>query len=74
MEFKVLTNTIKIRPYKLKELFHIYGVSRRTFLKWIKPFEKEIGKRDGHYYKVPQVKIIFEKLSLPADAVENDQF
>ena len=30
-------------------------------------FEKEIGEKQGRYYNIPQVKIIFEKLSLPSE-------
>ncbi len=56
---------IDMKPYMLKELAAIYGVDKRTFLKWIKPYNEEIGQRIGHYYNINQVKIIFWKLSLP---------
>lgn len=54
-----------LKAYKAKELSELYGVCRRTFVKWIKPFAAEIGKRKGHIYTVMQVEIIFEKLGLP---------
>lgn len=57
---------IQIRPYTRKELAQIYGVCSRTFKKWLMPFEAEIGKQHGRLYSIPQVKIIFEKLSLPS--------
>jgi uncharacterized protein YjcR len=63
------TQTIALRPYKLKELINIYGVSRRTLLGWISKYQDEIGERTGHYYTIAQVKIIFERLSVPSDMI-----
>jgi hypothetical protein len=57
---------IHLRPHTLKELCALYGVCRLTFRKWLKPFEKEIGVRNGMYYSVLQVKVIFNKLGYPA--------
>jgi hypothetical protein len=59
-------NPILLKAYSLVELAAIYGVDWRTFKKWLKPFEQEIGKKEGRYYRIPQVKVIFEKLSLPS--------
>jgi hypothetical protein len=55
---------IQLKPYKLAELCGIYEVSKPTFRKWINEL-KELGKRNGHYYSIPQVKIIFANLLLP---------
>lgn len=68
------TKVIEIKPYTLQELANLYGVSKPTFRKWIKPFEKEIGKRNGHYYTIAQVRIIFDKLSLPSTVRMNEEF
>lgn len=65
-EFEVKKRTIELKPYSQKELAKLYGVCSKTFKKWIKPFEEEIGKQSGRYYTIPQVKIIFQKLSLPS--------
>ena len=54
-----------IKPYSSKELRQLYQVSQRTLLKWLQPFKGEIGKRNGHFYTVPQVEIIFSKLGVP---------
>lgn len=43
--------------------FHYYDW--RTFKKWLKPFEQKLGKKEGRYYKIPQVRVIFKKLELP---------
>ena len=57
---------ILLKPYSLKELAEIYEIDWRTFKKWLKPFEEEIGKKEGRYYKIPQVRTIFRKLELPS--------
>jgi hypothetical protein len=58
-------NGMPIRAYTLKEIASLYCVSKITFKKWLKPFEKDIGKRIGHFYSVKQIKIILEKLGTP---------
>jgi hypothetical protein len=55
----------EIRPYSTKDLAIIYGVCVKTFKKWITPFTTEIGEKNGRYFSVAQVKIIFEKLDVP---------
>lgn len=57
---------ISLRPYNLKELAALYGISRRTLLKWLRPFEQIIGKRIGYYYTIPQVRAIFDCLDFPS--------
>lgn len=65
----VSAETIQMKAYSLSELARIYGVDWRTFKKWLKPFEKEIGEKQGRYYNIPQVKVIFDKLSLPSSVL-----
>lgn len=55
----------EIRPYSAKELAGIYGVCDKTLMKWMKPFAQNIGEKQGRYFTVAQVKIIFEKLGVP---------
>lgn len=62
----VTNNTIQLKAYSTGELAKLYGVSWRTLKKWIAPFEAEIGERRGRFYTITQVRIIFDKLSLPA--------
>jgi hypothetical protein len=54
-----------ITPYTSKQLALLYGVSKTTIVKWLKPFEKEIGERIGKIYNPRQVEVIFEKLGYP---------
>jgi hypothetical protein len=55
----------EIKPYSTKELASIYDVCDKTMKKWINPFVAEIGEKNGRYYSVAQVKIIFDKLGVP---------
>lgn len=56
---------IEIRPYTLKELAALYGVHRETFRNWLEPFKEELGERQGYYYSIKQIKLIFKKIQLP---------
>jgi len=60
-----LNPDLKIKPYSAKQLSSMYVVCKPTFLKWIQPFMEEIGERNGHYYTVAQVSIIFDKIGQP---------
>lgn len=54
-----------LRPLNHKQLAQMYGVSWLTFQNWIKKVEKEVGKKTGHFYHVPQVRKIFELFGIP---------
>lgn len=60
----------KIRPFKPIELSNMYEVSKRTFNKWLKPFAQLIGKKNGQFYTILQVKKIFKFLG-PPEGYEN---
>lgn len=62
---------IKLKPYTVLELARLYGVSDRTMKKWLKPFEIEIGNKIGYFYTIAQVKIIFERLGMPGDIIND---
>lgn len=53
------------KPYCYKELESLYGVSRKTLKTWLKPFWKDIGPKQGRYFTIKQVKVIFEKVGMP---------
>jgi hypothetical protein len=55
----------EIRHYSTKELARFYGVCDKTLLKWMKPFSGDIGQKQGRFFTVAQVKMIFEKLGMP---------
>jgi hypothetical protein len=58
-------NATDLRPYSVKEIASIYNVCDKTLKKWLKPHEPLIGVKQGRYFTVVQVKVIFEKLGLP---------
>ncbi len=57
--------TVKTKPYCSKELCTMYEVTYKTFRGWLKPHLEELGARNGRYYTVLQVRIIFKKLGAP---------
>lgn len=61
----ITTTRFEIKHYSTKDLAKFYGVCDKTLLKWMKPFTKEIGQKQGRYYTVAQVLTIFEKLGKP---------
>jgi len=67
-----LKSSIVIKPYSVKELAILYQVTPHTIRNWIKEFENELGPKVGYYYKIPQIKIIFEKLDFPGN-LTNDE-
>lgn len=48
-----------------KQMAALYGISVKTFAKWIKPHLKIIGDKIGYTYTPKQVKAIFEALGEP---------
>jgi hypothetical protein len=53
------------RVFTALELSKLYKVCKKTFMRWIKPFEAEIGERNGRYYTIAQVELIIERIGLP---------
>lgn len=54
-----------LKPLTHKQLAQMYGVSWVTFQNWIKKVEHEVGNKTGHFYHVPQVRIIFKLFGIP---------
>jgi hypothetical protein len=61
------TRKVGVRAYSIGELAALYEISVRTMNRWLKPHLERIGKREGRFYTVKQVEIIFEQLGLPKD-------
>jgi transposase len=61
-----MSKKIPLKHYTLRELAKFYGVCEKTFKKWITPFLSEIGEKNGKFYSIAQVRIIFQKLELPS--------
>jgi hypothetical protein len=60
-----IASQVPAQPYTTDELAMLYGITAKTFLKWIGPFKNETGQKIGWYYNIRQVNIIFEKLGRP---------
>lgn len=59
------TNEVPVKPYTMKELAGIYGVSTKTLRTWLQPHRKAVGERRSRYFTALQVRVIFERLGLP---------
>lgn len=59
-----------VRPYTMKELAAIYGISTKTFRKWLNPHQESIGERVGRLYTVRQIEIIFQLIGDPPNDIE----
>ena len=55
----------KLKPYTAKQLADMYEVSLNTFKKWVQKHKEAIGKKEGHFYLIPQVEVIISKLGYP---------
>lgn len=62
---KMKEEVFVLKPLTHKQLAEMYGVSWLTFQNWIKKVEKEVGKKTGHFYHVPQVRKIFQLFGIP---------
>ncbi len=55
----------QIRSYSQQELINLYRCTEKTFRKWLRHLDKEVGPRIGHYYNPRQVRIIVAQLGEP---------
>jgi len=56
---------IMVKPYSSAELSELYGVSIKTFKKWVLPIKEKVGTQNGRFYTVKQTEIFFKHLGLP---------
>ena len=56
---------IPVRCYSSKELADAYGVSKKVISKWLQPIRHKIGKREGWYFNIKQIRLIFDHLGRP---------
>jgi phage antirepressor YoqD-like protein len=55
------------KPYSIGELAALYGMSKKTFHRWLQPHMAIIGPRIGRFYNIKQVSTIFDCLGAPGD-------
>lgn len=56
---------VVFKPMTVSGLASTYDVSWKTMQKWLKTFEKKIGKRTGNLYSPRQVKKIYDLFGNP---------
>lgn len=61
----VKVNECQVRPYTLKELTQLYGVTKPTLISWLKQHQERIGQKTGRYYTVKQIDMIFQLIGFP---------
>ena len=54
-----------VKPYTVKELAALYGVSPKTLRTWLLPHKEVIGDRVSRYFTALQIQLIFDRLGLP---------
>jgi hypothetical protein len=54
-----------IKPYRLIDLAAIFDVNHKTMHRWISKHPQELGRRDGYYFSVQQVRFCIEQFGLP---------
>lgn len=59
------TETTLVKPYTVKELAGLYGVSPKTLRTWLLPHKEAIGDRVSRYFTALQIQLIFDRLGLP---------
>ena len=55
----------EIKPYTVKQLAEIYGVSPHTFKGWVDEISEKVGHKRGHHFTIKQVIILFDELGVP---------
>lgn len=61
--------TFTLKPLTSLQLSELYGISLKTFYRWVAPFKPDIGDKRGRYYTNAQVKIILQKLGMPSETI-----
>jgi hypothetical protein len=64
---------VLLKPYTLRELALIYGVSVKVVKTWLKDTEPYTGEKRGRFYTARQVALIFRLLGLPHKVVGDGQ-
>lgn len=64
-DFKKAKISIQVKPYTMKELRMLYGMSYKVMRSFLEPITKKIGPVVGRAFNVRQVEIIFEHIGIP---------
>ena len=61
--------SFSLKAYSVKQLSELYGVSAKTFRRWLSPFKRDVGEKQGNYFNISQVKCIVQHLGVPGSVV-----
>lgn len=56
-----------LKAYTVAQLSVIYGVSKKTFRRWIEPISESVGEKQGYFYNISQIKTIVTYLGVPGN-------
>lgn len=65
-------NNTGIRPYSKRELAALYEVTPRAFYTMFKKHSDKVGEKEGRYYNINQVILIFRYLGMPPSLLPDD--
>jgi hypothetical protein len=60
-----MKHAVLLKPYTLRELALVYGVSVKVVKTWLKDTAPYTGEKRGRFYTARQVAIIFRLLGVP---------
>jgi hypothetical protein len=66
----VTDKELVIKPCNQAQLANAYGVSTKVLRTWLRPYDKEIGKRHGYKYSLEQLFIMLDKIGWPPNPIE----
>ena len=58
-----------VKPYRTMDLCIIFDIGYKTFRRWVKEHQEEIGIRRGIYYSIDQVEVMLGKFGRPHIAI-----
>lgn len=63
----IRTKRIIIKPYNLKELADIYGMTLYRMRRSLHPLKARLGKKEGYFFTTKQVHLILRFVKLPSN-------
>lgn len=58
-----------IKPYRLIDLAAIFDVNTKTMRKWMDKYPEDLGKWEGKYFSIRQVRFCLEIFGLPGKVI-----
>ncbi len=65
----VMEKPFELKPYGKKEMYHLLGISKHIFNRWMKSIQPQLGEAIGGLYNVKQVLLIIDTYGVPGQIV-----